>query len=416
MHLHKPAQNLFVLILNILALSMLLVTTQAQPAAEKHFTQLLKLDSLVFIDAATMNGSSKDPNTKIIGDTCYLNFYDRELNQDTFTLVKINIHNKHISKQSFVIKGLHLLMEDGRIIINDFDISLTHMALLVDHTLFIQALQSNKTSKVNFDASSNYQKLKLFTSYLVLAKSYDTYNPFKKVIKTEVALFDLASQQITKTIQPTVNDIELTHTPVKPITFFYDKIIVAQNNSYSFTVYDSLLNIVQTVTDYKTLKNTYNTKKLQKLNRRNGSKLFSYLGENFFKYGLLESIKPVNENTFIVRYQNGDKKYTDCRLLDIWQKDSTDGDYKFTGTSYLSDYIQHINKLAKDSTFRWNKDNYCEYTEDRIYWQNNKMVRVSMGQKAYPLGYTIKQLNTVKKDLYIKNKPVICVSFFNIIY
>ncbi len=416
MHLNKYTQTLFVLFFNTLALSLLLATAKAQPIAEKHFTQLLKFDSLVFIDAATMNGSSKGPKTKVIGDTCYLNFYDREMNGDTFILVKINVHNKLFSKQSFVINGLHLLMEDGRVIVNDFDISPKHLALLVDGTLFIHALQSNKTSKVNFDAYSGYEQVKLFSSYLVLAKSYDTYNPFRKIVKTEVALFDLATQKITTTIQPVVNDIELTRLPVKPITFFNNQIIVAQNNSYSFTVYDSLLNIIQKVTDYKALKNTYNTKKLHKLNGRNSAKLFSYLGENFFKYGLLESIKPVNQNTFVVRYHNGDRKYTDCRLLDIWQKDSTDGEYKFTGTTYLSDYIQHINKLVKDSTFIFNKDNYIEYTEDRIYWQNNKMVRVSTGQKVYPLGYNPKQLNGVKKELYIKNKPVVCVSFFNVIY
>lgn len=412
MHLNKLTQTLFVLSFNLLAVSLL----RAQPVAEKHFTQLLKFDSLVFIDVADIKGSAKDPITKIIGDTCYLNFYDRELNGDTFTLVKVNMHNKHFSKQSFVINGLHLLMEDGRIIVNDFDLSHTHLALLIDHTLFVHDLQNNKTSKVNFDIYSNYQRLKLFTSYLVIAKSYDTYNPFRKIVKTEVALFDLAKHQITKTIQPTVNDIELTHTPVKPITFFNNQIIVAQNNSYSFTVYDSLLNIVQTVTDYKTLQHTFNAKKLHKLNGRNHSALFSYLGENFFKYGLLESIKPVNQKTFIVRYHNGDKKYTDCRLLDIWQKDSTDGEYKFTGTTYLSDYIPHYNRLVKDSTFIFNKDNYMEYTEDDIHWQNNKMVRVSTGQKVYPLGYNPKQLNGVKKDLYIKNKPVVCVSFFNVVY
>ncbi|MES2379469.1 MAG: hypothetical protein V4538_00405 [Bacteroidota bacterium] len=416
MHLNKYTQTLFVLFFNTLALSLLLATAKAQPIAEKHFTQLLKFDSLVFIDDAAANASGKKPKTKVTGDTCYLNFYDRESNQDTFTLLKINIHNKHFSKQSFVITGLHLLMEDGRVIVNDFDINSTHLTLLVDHTLFIHALQNNKTSKVNFDAYSGYEQVKLFSSYLVLAKSYDTYNPFRKVVKTEVALFDLASQKITKTIQPTVNDIELTHTPVKPITFFNDKIIVAQNNSYSFTVYDSLLNIVQTVTDYKILQHTFNAEKLRKLNGRNSSALFSYLGENFFKYGLLESIKPVNENTFVVRYHNGDKKYTDCRLLDIWQRDSTDDEYKFTGTTYLSDYIQHHNTLAKDSAFIYNKDNYFEYTEDAIYWQNNKMVRISMEQKVYPLGYSLKQLSRIKKDLYTKTKPVVCVSFFNVIY
>ncbi|MES2656148.1 MAG: hypothetical protein V4620_11200 [Bacteroidota bacterium] len=416
MHLNKYTQTLFVLFCNTLALSLLLTNVNAQPAAEKHFTQLLKFDSLVFIDDVAANASGKKPKTKVIGDTCYLNFYDRELSGDTFTLLKVNIHNKLFSKQSFVITGLHLLMEDGRVIVNDFDINSTHLTLLVDETLFIYSLQHATTSRITFNAFSNYQQLKLFPSYLVLTKSYDTYNPFRKVVKTEVAIFDLASQQITKTIQPTVNDIELTRTPVKPITFFNDKIIVSQNNSYSFTMYDSLLNIVQTVTDYKVLKNTYNTKKLHKLNGRNSAVLFSYLGENFFKYGLLESIKPVNENTFVVRYHNGDKKYTDCRLLDIWQRDSTDGEYKFTGSTYLSNVIEYNNTLVKDSTFILNKDNYFEYTEDNIYWQNNKMVRISMEQKVYPLGYSLKQLSRIKKDLYTKNKPVVCVSFFNVVY
>ncbi|MES2726869.1 MAG: hypothetical protein V4643_07190 [Bacteroidota bacterium] len=403
--------NIFKQFCYTVTLTLLCFVGKAQ-SPQKHFTELLKFDNLLFID----NSPGVKPKTKIIGDTCYLNLYNYETSHDTFTLLKVNMRDKQISKQNFVITGLHLLMSDGRLVVSDFDLNSNNLVVLVDNSVFIYWLKDGKNTRAALGNYSNYTQLKLFQSYLVLTKSYDSYNAFKKVVKTEIALFDLATQQITKSIQPVVNDIELTHSPIEPITFFYDKIVVAQNNSYTFTMYDSLLNIVQSVTDFKVLKNTYNAQKLHKLKRKKSSALFSYIGENYFKAGLLESIKPINENAFIVRYHDGDKKYTDSRLLDLWVKDSISNQFKFTGVTYLNNYLEHYNRLIKDTSLIFTKDNYHEYTEDRNTWGNNKMVRVRMASKVYPIGYTVKQFQIAVKEFSKNSAPVICISFFDIIY
>ncbi len=385
---------------------------KAQLATE-HYTQFVALDTILFLDDIGVDALNGKVRTKSIDDVYYISYYDNALHKDTFFLTQINLITKVLNKQYYVIQGLKYATLDERQRITDFDINNKDLVILVGNKLFHLSRETNLLVKVELNEYSEYRQIKLLNNKLFLAKAYDYFNPFREVVKSEISLMNLLTHKIEKSIQPRITGIELTHFPVKPISFFHDKIIVSQNFDYSFSIYDSNLNIIQEVKDYKPLANKIDSNKLKK---KSINQLFKYVGEHFFTAGTLQKCKAIDSNRFIVIYNDGKESYDEYNLIDVWQKDNTTGNFVFTGKTFLANYNHHYNLLNKDSSFILTKENYFEHLMvGEPQWHNNRFINLSSNTKIYPFGYTLRQFFFKKQDYFKKEKPIINVSIFKVV-
>ncbi len=380
----------------------------------RHFTEMAKLDSILFLNDLGSDARSSKIKTRLENDTFYINYYDRNLHLDTFYLTKINVNTKSITKQYIIIPNLNDIMLDDRLIINDYDVNQDNLVVLIEDNLFHYNYTNNKLTKHDLDINIKYENLKLYGERLILTKAYNSTNPFHEVVKTEIALMDLQTHKIIKAIHPHITNIELTHISIEPITLLEKNIIVAQNYNYSFDIYDTGLNLLQTVKDFKPFKNKFDSTLVRKEYKKGMSSFMRYGSEYFFNSGLLEKAIAVDENTFIISYNDGKSEHVECRLLDLWKRDSVTGQFIFTDRTYLSNFIEYYNTKLGDNTFIFNKENYCEYLIEGTYaWSEKKYVKMSSNAEVYPLGYSLKQLHHKRKDLLEQAPQKICISIFD---
>lgn len=373
-----------------------------------HFSKLVKLDSILFIENLSTDAKSNKLITKVINDTIYLNYYQREINKDTFFLIKINLFNKNISTQFYLIPWLKYALIDERQVIQDFDVNENGIIILVDNKLIYYSYNDKNVTKIDLEIYSDYNKIKLIKDKVILSKS-NNYKYQKK--KAEIVIMDLKSQKIINLLRPQIINYELTHFPVKPISISNNKIIISQNYDYSFSIYDFNLKCLQSISNFKPLENKFDSIKLKKMYDKGTNVFFEYVMEKYLNTGLLQTCIWIDSSKFLVVYNDGKNKNEDVNLFDLWTLDSITGKYYFTRKTYESNYSQYHNTLLSDSNFIINKNNYFEYLlESPHHWYEDYFVTIRTGAKVYPIGYNLKQLFNKRNDYLTKFKPAILVT------
>jgi len=356
----------------------------------------------------------------LFGETLLLNYYNSRLNGDTIKFYKVSLNTKVIDSFNIVINGFSMI-EQGQIMLS-IALHENRIAILLRNRLFICDLRIDApTSIKRFVLDEEFTAINFFNfDKLCLARSYN-YLKLKNFENTKICTINLNNGFIENCITPEVDNIELTQMkPYSTIEISNNRILVGQNNTLKFSIFDTSLKEFATFSDTIVNQNSIDPKTLNKINKkckskRDFSELLSYLMPVFLRgYSFCDGYFLLDSNTILVRYTDGKNTGdTIYRMFTTIEYDKEKMKFNRTGPTYIvANWHSNITEnMMKEVITK--KNYYQNFWINTSVFTMNKTLVFAKKTNVYPIGLTYGEYRREEKKFLSTQDPQFLIYIFN---
>lgn len=294
-------------------------------AQDNALSNYISFEKQIFLDHKIYGPAAFNYSESVISDEIAITFYNVKESCDSICFYILNMENDSVSIEKYYIDNLSQLVNGSYSstlknisLSNDFIAVVTYdyVYLLERKTRHLINKVDNK--KYHFENATFIKDNRIFI--------YRNYNDLEKKKKTEFAIFSIPDFTLIKEKYPKFDYIQYSHiTPNKWISSLNDKILFSQTLDYHIDLYDSDLNIENSISlpaDYVWVSPDKNQKQAIKNKKRALESITEVLNyEN--DINRIAGVYWVTDTAFVVNINQGigsDKDNIKYKLLfDVWK-------------------------------------------------------------------------------------------------
>ena len=364
------------------------------PKVENSISEYISVDTILsFTDETPINNSIISCTWK--DELVFTNFNIRK-NSDTITIYRINITTANIDTFYIYENGIRNTLKTNQCTaLNAIAYNGRQIVINLHNKIYIYELNNSQTP--NKIAEQTIQKSFCDMDFLNDSTLVFIQNNHSSKPKTAIYLYNIPTKQITNEIFPRFNTTLLSY--FKPAKFYdikNNKILWANRNTYSFSLFDENLTEITTLSrtgdNWKSLSDKIK-KKASKIKRTNAPEIIYYIEKEFGKTDQLRFAHIIDSNhiALVIHRANENMVY-----IDVWQQDNNGWKEKYNRL-YDDGFVFKPYKAIQRNTIPLG---YLAGNNIHIF--NNKAVSISKrGTVKNPIGLEVKDY-FLENDNYLK--------------